>query len=152
MLRAVIAQNDDHADRVVEKIRVAVGGTLAGAEVAIWGLTFKANTDDRRDSPSVDIVRRLGRQGATLRAYDPTVAPGATESDLEGVEIFSSPYDACSGAQVIAILTEWDEFRNVDFYKVGELMTARAIVDARNLLDPIALRAMGFGYSGIGRP
>jgi UDPglucose 6-dehydrogenase len=152
MLRAVIAQNDDHADRIVEKIRVAVGGTLQGAEVAIWGLTFKANTDDRRDSPSVDIARRLLREGATLRAYDPTVAPGATESDLEGVEIFSSLYDASSGAQVIAILTEWDEFRNVDFYKVGELMTAPAIVDARNLLDPIALRAMGFAYSGVGRP
>jgi UDPglucose 6-dehydrogenase len=72
--------------------------------------------------------------------------------DLEGVELFSSPYDACAGAQVVAILTEWDEFRNIDFYKVGELMTTPSIVDARNLLDPVALRAAGFAYSGIGRP
>jgi UDPglucose 6-dehydrogenase len=152
MLRAVIAQNEDHADRVVEKIRAAVGGMLEGAEVAIWGLSFKANTDDRRDSPAVGIARRLLGEGATIRAYDPTVAPGATEPDLEGFEIFSSPYDACLGAQVVAILTEWDEFRNLDFYKVAELMTAPAIVDARNLLDPIALRSLGFEYSGIGRP
>jgi UDPglucose 6-dehydrogenase len=152
MLRSVIAQNDDHADRVTEKIRVGAGGTLNGAVVALWGLTFKANTDDRRDSPSVKIAHRLLQEGATLRAYDPTVAPGAGTADLAGIELFSSSYDACSGAQVIAILTEWDEFRSTDFHKVSELMTAPAIVDARNLLDPIALRAAGFAYSGIGRP
>jgi len=152
MLRAVVSQNDDHADRVVEKIRIAAGGSLERADVALWGLTFKANTDDRRDSPAVNIARRLATAGATLRAYDPTVTPGSAALDLEGVELFSSPYDACAGAQVVAILTEWDEFRNIDFYKVGELMTTPSIVDARNLLDPVALRAAGFAYSGIGRP
>jgi UDPglucose 6-dehydrogenase len=152
MLRAVISQNDDHADRVVQKIRIAAGGSLEKVAVALWGLTFKANTDDRRDSPAVNIARRLAAEGVILRAYDPTVPPGTSASDLDGVELFSSPYDACSGARVVAILTEWDEFRNIDFYKVGELMTTPAIVDARNLLDPMALRAAGFAYSGIGRP
>jgi UDPglucose 6-dehydrogenase len=152
MLRAVISQNDEHADRVVEKIRIAAGGSLERADVALWGLTFKANTDDRRDSPAVNIACRLAVEGATLRAYDPTVPPGTVASDLDGIELFSSPYDACSGAQVVAILTEWDEFRNIDFYKVGELMTTPAIVDARNLLNPVALRAAGFAYSGVGRP
>jgi UDPglucose 6-dehydrogenase len=152
MLRAVIAQNEDHADRVVEKIRRAAGGTLDGVAVALWGLTFKANTDDRRDSPAVGIAHRLLSEGAKLRAYDPTVPPGAGELDLDGVALFASPYDACSGAHVVAILTEWEEFRYVDFLKVGELMAAPALVDARNLLDPSALRAAGFTYIGVGRP
>ena len=149
-----ISQNEDHADRVVEKIRVAAGGSLERrAKCALWGLTFKANTDDRRDSPAVNIARRLAIAGSDR--FERTTRPsrqGTSASDLDGVELFSSPYDACSGAQVVAILTEWDEFRNIDFYKVGELMTTPAIVDARNLLDPMALRAAGFAYSGIGRP
>jgi UDPglucose 6-dehydrogenase len=152
MLRSVIAQNDDHANRIIEKIRVGAGGSLNGAVVALWGLTFKANTDDRRDSPSVKIAQRLLGEGAILRAYDQTVSPGANETDLAGMQLFASPYDACSGAHVVAILTEWDEFRSLDFHKVGEVMITPAIVDARNLLDPVALRAAGFVYSGIGRP
>jgi UDPglucose 6-dehydrogenase len=152
LLRAAVSQNEHHAERVVEKVRIAAGGTLEGADVALWGLTFKANTDDRRDSPAVNIARRLATAGAALRAYDPTVTPGSTALDLEGVELFSNPYDACAGAQVVVILTEWDAFRSIDFDKVGELMTTPSIVDARNLLDPVALRAAGFAYSSIGRP
>jgi UDPglucose 6-dehydrogenase len=152
ILRAVIAQNEAHAARVVDKIRLAAGGDLRGVTVALWGLTFKANTDDRRDSPAVEIARRLQAAGSILRAYDPTVSPGTVAPDIEGIAISTSAYDACFGASVVAILTEWDEFRFADFDKVAELMATPAIVDARNLLDPVALRATGFTYSGIGRP
>jgi len=114
--------------------------------VAVWGLTFKANTDDRRESPSLAIVQLLQDQGAVVRAYDPTVSepPG-------DFEICDDPYGACDGASVLAVLTEWDEFRWLDFQKVHSLMAKPAIVDARNLLDRNALMRLGFSYAGIGR-
>ena len=151
MLRAVVAQNAEHMERVVEKVRRVLGGELDGAEVAVWGLTFKSNTDDRRASPAVAIARGLMAEGATLRAYDPTVGAGQQSEDLQGITICASPYDACVGANAVVILTEWDEFRGLDFSKVAEVMAEPAIVDARNLLDPTALRAVGFAYEGIGR-
>jgi UDPglucose 6-dehydrogenase len=151
MLRAVVAQNAEHLERIVEKVRRVLGGELDGAEVALWGLTFKSNTDDRRASPAVAIARGLIAGGARLTAYDPTVGVGQQHEDLQGITICASPYDACVGARAVVILTEWDEFRGLDFSKVAEVMAEPAIVDARNLLDPTALRAVGFAYEGIGR-
>ena len=92
-----------------------------------------------------------------MRAFDPTVDPSpaatAADADLDGIELCADPYEACRGAAVVlAVLTEWDEFRWLDFTKVHDLMDRPAIVDARNLLDPAALRRMGFSYTGIGRP
>ncbi len=153
LLRAAIAVNDEACDRVVRKVVDALGGRLEGATVAVWGLTFKAGTDDRRMSPAVSIARRLVAHGATVRAYDPTVRPGAVADDLAGIVVCGDAYDACREADAVALLTEWDELRGLDFSKVAGMMRATPpeLVDARNLLDPSALRRAGFSYSAIGR-
>jgi len=151
LLRGAMAQNDEQLDRVVKKITEAAGGSLESVAVAVWGLTFKADTDDRRCSPAAEITGRLVRAGAKVTAYDPTVATNEEGHDLIGVTLSADPYEACRGAAVVALLTEWDEFRWLDFEKVADLMDHASIVDARNLLDPRALRNKGFGYTGIGR-
>lgn len=145
-LKGVIEVNEQQINRVVWKIQKAAGGNLAGATVAVWGLTFKANTDDLRESPALAIVDRLTARGAKIRAYDPTV-----HRNMPGIEAVADPYAACEGAQVLAILTEWDEFRSADLDKVKGLLANPAIVDGRNLLDKDAVLSSGFTYQGIGR-
>jgi UDPglucose 6-dehydrogenase len=98
----------------------------------------------------VEIACRLAAEGARLKAYDPTVLDGAPELP-NTLEVCADPYTACTGADVLVVLTEWDEFRWVDHAKVREVMAEPRIVDARNLLDPAALRRMGFTYAGVGR-
>ncbi len=152
LLAGTIASNEEQLARVVGKVEAAAGGTLDGVAVAVWGLTFKANTDDRRDSPSVLVTRRLLELGAHVQAFDPTVPPQEdTPEDLRGVELKGDPYEAVAGAQVLVVLTEWDTFRWLDYTRVHADMAVPAIVDARNLLDPAAVRRIGFSYSGIGR-
>jgi UDPglucose 6-dehydrogenase len=149
LLEGVISVNDEQFERVAEKIAHIVGGSLDGAKVAVWGLTFKANTDDLRESPSLEIVRRLVARGAVVRAYDPTV-----DEPVEGyemIEVADDPYAACEGADVLTVLTEWDEFKWLDLDKVADTMASRRVVDARNLLDRTALLRRGFVYEGIGR-
>jgi UDPglucose 6-dehydrogenase len=180
-LKGAIATNDEQFTRVVNKVRDALtGGTgvgdgaerapgmLAGAVVAAWGLTFKAGTDDLRNSPAVEVVRRLVDAGARVQAFDPTIAvpegqasaPVSRLPESEGwttagggnLRAFPDAYTACTGASALVVLTEWDEFRWLDFAKVADAMGAAAVVDARNLLDPAQLRRLGFTYTGIGRP
>jgi UDPglucose 6-dehydrogenase len=152
LLRGAIETNDDQLERVVGKVRSAAGGRLAKAPVAVWGLTFKSGTDDRRASPAVSVVRRLVAEGAHVRAFDPTVVPGDEEaSDLDGVTLCADAYEACDRAKALAVLTEWDEFRWLDLARVRKAMDRPAVVDARNLLDPAAMRMLGFDYVGIGR-
>ncbi len=119
---------------------------------AAWGLTFKARTDDRRDSPAIDILRRLVAEGATVRAFDPTVCAGPVPEFPTGVDILPDAYAACEGAHCAVVLTEWEELRWLDFPKVRDLLAEPSVVDARNLLDPAAMRRMGFTYIGVGRP
>ncbi len=147
LLRCVVAANAEQQQRVVRKIVAMAGGSLDGVTVALWGLTFKAGTDDRRHSPAVAIAKSLSEAGASVRAYDPTV-----RQPLPGMEVHLEPYGACRDASVLAVLTEWDELRGLDFDKVRSLMAGRRIVDARNLLDPAAMRRAGFDYQGMGRP
>ncbi|MGP8060134.1 MAG: UDP-glucose dehydrogenase family protein [Acidimicrobiales bacterium] len=157
LLRGAIASNDAQMARVIDKAASAVGGSLDGVSVGVWGLTFKAGTDDRRSSPAVALAQRLLEAGALVRAFDPTVgAPAGTKEtapdDLAGITVCTDAYEASRGARVVLLLTEWNEFRGLDFDKVRDLMVSPAIVDARNLLDPAALRRVGFSYTGIGRP
>jgi UDPglucose 6-dehydrogenase len=149
LLRGVITVNEEQHERMVAKVEHAVGGPLDGAVVAAWGLTFKARTDDLRDSPAVEVIRRLMAKGATVRAYD----PGAKRDSplLQGIDVHDDPYAAAEGADVLIVLTEWDEFRWLDFAKVAGLMRNARIVDTRNLLEPAAVRRRGFTYDGIGR-
>jgi UDPglucose 6-dehydrogenase len=152
LLAGAIASNDEQVSRVISKIVSASGGSIDGVTLAVWGLTFKANTDDRRDSPSLQIAHRLAQLGATVQAFDPTVdAEAETADDLRGLHLRTDPYGAASGARVLVVLTEWDEFRWLDFHRVQAAMDQPQIVDARNLLDPAAVRRMGFSYTGIGR-
>jgi UDPglucose 6-dehydrogenase len=146
LLAGVITVNDDQFHRVVAKVREAVGGSLESVKVGVWGLTFKARTDDTRDSPAVRIVELLSAGGADVRAYDPAV-----KGPVAGIVPVSDPYSVCDGAEVLVVLTEWDEFRWLDFDKVAGLMAASRVVDARNLLDKPALERRGFSYVGIGR-
>jgi len=147
LLRGVVEVNDDQYERIARKIVRHAGGSVDGVTLAVWGLTFKARTDDLRESPALAIVRRLLAEGAIVRAFDPTV----TEPPVDGVEVHDDPYLACKGATVLAVLTEWDEFRWLDFEHVYEAMAVPCIVDARNLLDPAPLRRRGFTYEGVGR-
>ena len=146
LLRGVITVNDDQFHRVVAKVRDQVGGSLDGVKVGVWGLTFKARTDDTRDSPAIRIVGLLAEQGADVQAYDPAV-----KATVAGIEPAADPYSVCDRADVLVVLTEWDEFRWLDFDKVAGLMASPRIVDARNLLDKPALERRGFRYTGIGR-
>lgn len=149
LLKGVIAVNDQQYGRIVDKIRTAAGGTLKDKKIASWGLTFKAMTDDLRDSPAVEIVMRLLASGATVSVYDPTVTVAPT--GLEAITVAASPLDACKDADVIAVLTEWDEFRWVAPEEARSAVSSPNIVDARNLLDRSQWRRAGFEYQGIGR-
>lgn len=152
IVRGAISGNEDQMQRVVTKIRVAAGGSLYGRTVGVLGLSFKANTGDRRDSPAVSITHRLVAEGATVRAFDPTVTTDdAAAPDLAHLEVFDSPYDAVTGTHAVALLTEWQEFRWLDFARVRAEVATPAIVDARNLLEEAPLHRLGFSYTGIGR-
>jgi UDPglucose 6-dehydrogenase len=150
LLAGVITVNDEQFDRVADKIRLAAGGDLSKAVVAVWGLTFKARTDDLRDSPSLAIITRLLDAGATVQAYDPTVH-GPKAGVPTDIALADDAYAACNGAHVLAVLTEWDDFRWLEIDKVAEVMAGRSIVDARNILERNDWRRAGFDYQGIGR-
>lgn len=145
-LRAVIEVNERQYDRIAEKVEQVVGGELSGRTVAALGLAFKARTDDTRESPALHVISRLVDRGARVRAFDPVA-----RVDRSGIELCGDAYAACHDADVAVVLTEWDEFRWLDFDKVRDAMAAPRIVDARNLLDPAALRRKGFTYEGVGR-
>lgn len=150
LLRGVIAVNDEQYERMATKVAHAAGGSVEGRKIAAWGLTFKARTDDLRDSPAIEVIRRLTDRGATVCAYDPAIADGDRPA-LQGIDVCTDPYAVCDGADVLVVLTEWDEFRWLDFAKVAGLMHSPTIVDTRNLLEPAAVRRRGFSYTGLGR-
>lgn len=156
MMRLVLQMNEVQKERVVQKIcRAAEAPELVGRRVAVLGLTFKAGTDDLRDSPSLDIARRIRARGADVVAYDPTVSSSdpdrSSDPRLEGIRLTSSALEAVDGAHVVAVLTEWPEFRDLDLSALASRMAGRGIVDARNMLEPSAAREAGLIYSGIGR-
>jgi UDPglucose 6-dehydrogenase len=146
LLKGVITVNLQQLERVVTKVVAAAGGSVDGKTVAAWGLTFKARTDDLRDSPALEVIRRLTARGANVRGYDPAI-----HKPLDGLDVVSDPYAACEDAEVLMVLTEWDEFRWLDFDKVAASMKNLAIVDSRNVLDRAAVIRRGFTYQGIGR-
>ncbi len=175
LLKGVLSANNEHRDFVAKAIcdmaRVSSPGP---AKVAVLGLTFKANTDDLRESPSIEIALKLAKENKKVVAYDPTITPkilgrlnqvvdqdmngpaGSIQPELvrlieAGVELSLDPYAVCDRAHVVAILTEWDEFRWYDYDKIGKSMASRAIFDGRNLLESANLKRLGFNYRGIGR-
>ena len=146
LLRSVAEVNDRQRQRIVDKAAAAAGGSVEGAVIGMWGLSFKADTDDIRESPAVDMAGRLRAAGATVQAYDPQV-----EASIPEVEAAPDAVAAAAGADVLLIATEWKEFREVDLAEVRRVMRGRAVVDARNLLDRRAVEVCGFSYEGVGR-
>lgn len=152
LLREVILSNLGQFEWVADQVEDAVGGRLDGVTVAAWGLTFKAGTDDLRESPALEVLRRLRSRGAVLKAFDPTVHD-PTDPHFDGLdlEVCVDAYTACEDAPVLLLLTDWPEFREADLAKVASLLTGTQLVDTRNLLDPEAVRAAGLSYRGMGR-
>jgi UDPglucose 6-dehydrogenase len=146
LLRGVIEVNDLQLERSVNKVAAAVG-SLSGATVGLWGLAFKAGTDDVRESPALKIGKDLAARGATVTAYDPAVK---TLNDDE-IRVVDNPVEAAKGADVLVVATEWPQFAGVDLRAVRSVMAGDAIVDLRNLLDPLAVRRFGLTYTGVGR-
>ncbi len=154
LLKSVVDVNTFQYDAIANKIRAAAGGTLEGRTIGVWGLTFKANTDDLRDSPALYVIDRLVAQGARIKGYDVTQtrALAPKHPTLDKIEVTADAYSAVEGADVVAVLTEWNEFRWLDFEKVKAIVASPVIVDARNLLDTVQMRRKGFEYTGVGRP
>jgi UDPglucose 6-dehydrogenase len=135
---------------MVEKIVAALGGEVAGRTVALLGLSFKPETDDMRDAPSLEIVRALHARGATVRAYDPAAMANAAR-ELPGLVVCKSEYEACENADALVIVTEWNQFRMLDLARVKGLLREPVLVDLRNVYDPATMRKAGFRYACVGR-
>lgn len=151
IVEAVVAINDARKKAMADRVLAACGGSLEGKTVAALGLTFKPNTDDMRDAPSLDIVPALQRHGARVRAFDPA---GMNEARalFDDVDFVDGPYEAIEGADALVIITEWDEFRALDLARVRKAMAAPVIVDLRNIYRAEEMAEAGFDYHSIGRP
>ncbi len=151
LIAAAIETNDRQQRHIVSRIQELAGGSLSGVRVGVLGLTFKANTGDRRDSPALVITSLLRSAGAEVVAYDPTVPSSETSDDLEGLVIVETAEEAARGAKVLVLLTEWAEFTTLDFGALGDVMEQRAFFDGRNIVNLDEARAHGFTAWGIGR-
>ena len=151
IVEQTITANDTRKEQMAERVIAALGGSVAGKTVAILGLTFKPETDDMRDAPSLVIVPALIAAGATVRAYDPQ--PGHARQVLpEALHFAGSALDAVQGADAVMLITEWNEFRALSPEKLLAAMQGDVVVDLRNVWDPAQMREAGFSYSSIGRP
>jgi UDPglucose 6-dehydrogenase len=151
LIETTVEVNDARKLAMAEKIRRAAGGDIAGQTVAILGLTFKPNTDDMRDSPSLAIIPALQKMGARVRAFDPEGMAEARHL-LSDVHFAEGPYQAVEDADVLVILTEWDQFRALDLKRMKTLMRRPLLVDLRNIYRPHQARNDGFDYVGVGKP
>ncbi|GAC1580079.1 MAG: UDP-glucose/GDP-mannose dehydrogenase family protein [Sphingomicrobium sp.] len=150
IVSTVVAVNDDRKAAMAERVRISVGGDLTGKKVALLGLTFKPNTDDMRDSPSIPLARALVAGGARVAAYDP-VGREQAEPLLPGIEFSPNAYDAADQADALVIVTEWDEFRGLDLARLESVMRGNALIDLRNIYDRATVERAGLTYRGIGR-
>jgi len=149
LLTAVIEINRDQRKLAVEKLEDCLGD-LSGQIVGLLGLAFKPNTDDMREAPSLEIARILLARGAIVRAYDPAAVEKAS-AILPEVDYRPDPYAVAKGADALIVVTEWNEFRNLDLARIRQLMRRPVLIDGRNIYDPAGMRELGFTYRGIGR-
>jgi UDPglucose 6-dehydrogenase len=150
IVNATVTVNDTRKKSMADRIIAAAGGDVKGKTIGLLGLTFKPNTDDMRDSPSLDIVPALQAAGAIVRATDPAGEHEAAKM-MSGIVYAKDAYDAAAGADVLVLLTEWNQFRALDLAKVKTLMKSAVLVDLRNVYKPSDVRAAGFTYTSIGR-
>ncbi len=151
IVETTVRVNERIKRRSVDKVRAALGGELAGRTVGILGLSFKPETDDMRDSPSIPLVTDLVDGGATVRAFDPVAMDNARAVLPDAVVFCDDAYDAASGADAIVIVTEWNQFRSLDLDRMQQLMRGEVVVDLRNVYDPARMLARGFRYDSMGR-
>jgi UDPglucose 6-dehydrogenase len=136
---------------MIKKIREALGGSESGRTIAVLGLTFKPETDDMRDSPSLAIIPNLIDKGAVIRAHDPQGQEEARRLLPEEVNYFHDLYQAVTGVDAVVLMTEWNEYRGMSLERVGELMSGDVFVDLRNVYEPDVMADRGFHYVGVGR-
>jgi UDPglucose 6-dehydrogenase len=149
LLHAVMEINNDRRPMAVTRVRDLLGD-LNGRTVGLLGLSFKPNTDDMRDAPAIDIAKSLQTYGAQVKAYDP-VAMGVAAPLMAGVEMTSDPYTLAEGCDALIVVTEWNEFKQLDLERVRELMKQAILFDGRNIYDPDKMKQLGFKYLGFGR-
>lgn len=150
LLQAVMDINADQRNHVVTKVRELVGGSVRGKQIGILGLAFKPNTDDMRDAPATDIIKALEGEGASIVAYDP-VAMDVAKQIMPNLKTVDNPYDVAAGCDAVILMTEWNEFKQLDFYKLKASMKSPALIDARNVYEPDKMVLAGFNYRGVGR-
>ncbi|GAA0727448.1 UDP-glucose dehydrogenase family protein [Sphingomonas japonica] len=150
LIETTVAVNDTRKRAMARKVIAAAGGDVRGKTIGILGLTFKPNTDDMREAPSLSIIQALQDAGATIRAYDPE-GMDAARALLPDITYVASPYEAAEGAAALALVTEWDAFRALDLGRIKAVMAAPVLVDLRNIYKPAELERLGFRYAGIGR-
>jgi UDPglucose 6-dehydrogenase len=151
VLRAVEAANARQKQRLFEKLSSALGGELMGKRIALWGLAFKANTDDMRESPALTFIDQALAAGATVVAHDPAAAHEAERRLGDRITYAATGYEAVAGADALVIATEWNEYRFPDFARLKAALKRPVVVDGRNLYDPAKMEALGFTYRSIGR-
>ena len=150
LIETTVAINDARKKAMADRVSKPLDGDLQGKTVGVLGLTFKPNTDDMRDAPALDIIPALQAMGARVQAFDPEGTPEARQL-LRDVDFRADAYETAKDADVLVIITEWDQFRALDLERVKSLMKAPVLVDLRNIYSPADLRARGFRYSSIGR-
>lgn len=151
VLRAVEDANERQKHRLFEKVRSVLGERLSGARIALWGLAFKANTDDMRESPALVLIDELLAAGATVVGHDPAAMHETQRRIGSRIAYAASSYEAVEGADALVIVTDWNEYRFPDFARIKAGLRAPVLIDGRNLYDPEKLRAFGFVYRSIGR-
>ncbi len=150
IVATVVKVNDERKDSMAGRVERALGGSVAGKRLGVLGLAFKPNTDDMRDAPSIPLVKGLVERGADVIAFDP-VAREQAEKILTGIEYAADAYTAAEGADAVVIVTEWDEFRALDLDTLAGRMRGKALIDLRNVWDPVEAQRAGLTYLGIGR-
>jgi UDPglucose 6-dehydrogenase len=152
LVETTVAVNDARKSAMAMRVIAACGGSVRGKTIAVLGLTFKPETDDMRDAPSISIVARLAGDGATIRAFDPEGMQQARTVLPAGVTYCRDAFDAAHGADALVLITEWNEFRAMSPARLRETMRGKVLVDLRNVYDPVAMQQVGFDYHCVGRP
>ena len=152
VISAVEVANKRQKEVMFERLTMALGGSVRDARVAVWGLSFKPQTDDLRESPALHLVGALVAAGAQVVVHDPVSMPQARAELGQSVTFAATNYEALEGAHALAVATDWNEYRHPDFERMRETMTGAVVVDGRNLYTPAKMLALGFSYHSIGRP
>ena len=151
IVEAAVEVNAAQKARMIKKIRDSLGGNEAGKIIGVLGLTFKPETDDMRDAPSLTILPALLEKGARIQVHDPKGMTEASQHLPAGITYMNTPYQVCEGADALILMTEWNQYRALDFDKIKSLMNELLLIDLRNVYEPEAMKKLGFRYVGIGR-